>query len=59
VIPDGMTSQLQTLDVSVKPFKDCVRKEYKASLIFENLPLTSSAKIERVIKNLQNGTWLL
>jgi hypothetical protein len=45
VIPDGMTSRLQTLDVSVnKPFK-----EYEASLLSENLPLTSSAKIERVI----------
>jgi hypothetical protein len=51
---------LQALDVSVnKPFKDYLREEYEASLLFENLPPTSSAKIEGVIKKLLNGTWPL
>jgi hypothetical protein len=48
VTPDGMTSQLKPLDVSVnKPFKDYLRKEYEAWLLSENLPLVPSGKINR------------
>jgi hypothetical protein len=48
VIPGGMTSQLQALDVSVnKPFKDYLRREYEAWLLSENLPLTPSGMIKR------------
>lgn len=48
VIPSGMTSQLQPLDVSVnKPFKDYLRQEYEAWLFSENLPLTPSGKIRK------------
>lgn len=48
VIPGGMTSQLQPLDVSVnKPFKNLVRHEYENWLLSGNLPLTTTGKIKK------------
>jgi hypothetical protein len=48
VIPGGMTSQLQPLDVSVnKPFKYYSRKEYEVWLMCENVPPTSSGNVKR------------
>lgn len=48
LIPGGMTSQIQPLDVSVnKPFKDHVRDEYEKWLFTDNLPLTNTGKIKK------------
>lgn len=48
VIPGGMTSQLQPLDVAVnKPFKDRVRKYYSEWLCSEDHALTASGKIKK------------
>jgi len=48
VIPGGMTSQLQPLDVSVNtPFKGLVRAQYEKWIISDNLPLTKSGKIKK------------
>jgi hypothetical protein len=48
VIPNGMTSQLQPLDVSVnKLFRHPVHKHYNAWLSKDNHTLTPSGKIKR------------
>lgn len=48
VIPGGMTSKLQVLDVVVnKPFKDNIRKLYSDWLLNEDHPLTPSGKIKK------------
>jgi hypothetical protein len=50
IIPSGITSQLQPLDVSFnKSFKHLVRKHYVAWLNKHNHTLTPSGKIEREI----------
>lgn len=48
IIPGGMTSQLQVLDVAVnKPFKDKMRALYNDWLLCDNHPLTPSGKIKK------------
>uniref|UniRef100_A0A671NPD7 HTH CENPB-type domain-containing protein n=1 Tax=Sinocyclocheilus anshuiensis TaxID=1608454 RepID=A0A671NPD7_9TELE len=48
IIPGGMTSQLQVLDVVVnKPFKDNLRKRYTEWLLSGNRTLTPSGKIQK------------
>ena len=48
VIPRGMTSKLQVLDVVVnKPFKDNIRKLYSDWLLNKDHPLTPSGKIKK------------
>lgn len=48
VIPGGMTSKLQVLDVVVnKPFKDNIRKLYSDWLLNKDHPLTPSGKIKK------------
>ena len=47
VIPGGMTSQLQVMDVVVnKPFKDNLRRLYNNWLVARNHPLTPTGKIK-------------
>jgi len=49
IIPGGMTSQLQTLDIFInKPFKARVRDQYEDWLSLGNLLLTPTGKIKRV-----------
>lgn len=48
IIPGGMTSQLQVLDVVVnKPFKDNLRKKYTEWLLSGNHALTPTGKIQK------------
>jgi hypothetical protein len=48
IIPSGMKSQLQPLDVSInKPFKHLVCKHYDACLNKDNHIMTPSSKIKR------------
>jgi hypothetical protein len=48
IIPSGITSQLQPLDVSInRPFKHLVRKHYVAWLNKDNHILTPTTKIKR------------
>jgi hypothetical protein len=48
IIPGGMTSQLQVLDVVVnKPFKDRLRCLYGEWLLSGNCPLTPAGNIRR------------
>lgn len=48
IIPGGMTSQLQVLDVVVnKPFKDNLRKRYTDWLLSGDHTLTPSGKIQK------------
>uniref|UniRef100_A0A8C5ADR7 HTH CENPB-type domain-containing protein n=1 Tax=Gadus morhua TaxID=8049 RepID=A0A8C5ADR7_GADMO len=48
IIPGGMTSQLQVLDVVVnKPFKDNLRKKYTEWLLSGNHTLTPTGKIQK------------
>lgn len=48
VIPGGMTSQLQVLDVAVnKPFKDCLRQQYMDWLLSGDHTLTPTGKIRK------------
>uniref|UniRef100_A0A8C4T4I5 DDE-1 domain-containing protein n=1 Tax=Erpetoichthys calabaricus TaxID=27687 RepID=A0A8C4T4I5_ERPCA len=58
IIPGGMTSQLQVLDVVVnKPFKDNLRKEYNNWLLAGNHPLTPTGKIKKPSASLL-GKWV-
>ncbi|KAK0141224.1 Pogo transposable element with KRAB domain [Merluccius polli] len=48
IIPGGMTSQLQVLDVVVnKPFKDNLQKKYTEWLLSGNHALTLTGKIQK------------
>ena len=48
IIPGGMSSQLQVLDVVVnKPFKDNLRKKYTEWLLSGNHTLTPTGKIQK------------
>lgn len=48
IIPGGMTSKLQVLDVAVnKLFKDNLRKQYNAWLLGGDHPLTPTGKIKK------------
>ena len=48
IIPGGMTSQLQVLDVvGNKPFKDNLRKKYTEWLLSGNHTLTPTGKIQK------------
>jgi hypothetical protein len=48
VIPGGVTSQLQVLDVVVtKPFKDHLRQLYNDWLLEANLVLTPGGKLKK------------
>lgn len=48
VIPGGMTSQSQPLDVSVnKPFKEYLQEEYEKWMSSENFPRTNTRKIKK------------
>ena len=48
IIPGGMTSQLQVLDIVVnKPFKDNLRKKYTEWLLSGNHALTATGKIQK------------
>lgn len=48
IIPGGMTSQLQVLDVVVnKPFKDNLRKKYTEWLLSGDHALTPTGKIQK------------
>ncbi|KAK6324489.1 hypothetical protein J4Q44_G00038310 [Coregonus suidteri] len=58
IIPGGMTSQLQVLDVVVnKPFKDNLRKKYTEWLLSGNHALTPTGKIQKPCcdRTLQRG----
>lgn len=59
IIPGGMTSQLQVLDVVVnKPFKDQLRKHYNDWLLSGNHQLTPTGKIRKPSVALL-GQWIL
>lgn len=48
VIPGGLTSKLQSLDVYInKPFKAHVQDQYDEWLMTDNLPLTPTGKIKK------------
>lgn len=48
MIPEGLTRQLQPLDVGVnKPFKDLLRREYNEWLAAEGRKLTSTLQVKR------------
>lgn len=48
VIPGGMTSQLQPLNICInKPLKDLVRREYEQWLEASNRPLTPPGRMKR------------
>lgn len=48
IIPGGMTSQLQPLDVCLnKPVKDYIKQEYNKWLSNDDLPLTATGKVKR------------
>jgi hypothetical protein len=62
VIPGGMTSQLQPLDVSVnKPFKGYLKEECEQWLCSGNLPQTKTGKIKKapasVVANWVSKAW--
>lgn len=58
VIPGGMTSQLQVLDVVVnKPFKDSLRRLYNDWLVAGDHALTPSGKIKKP-SIAQIGNWI-
>lgn len=48
VIPGGLTSRLQSLDVCInKPFKAYVQEQYETWLMKDNQPLTKTGKIKK------------
>jgi hypothetical protein len=58
IIPEGMTSQLQVLDVVInKPFKDRLRCLYGEWLLTGNCPLTPAGNIRRLSEALL-GQWI-
>ena len=59
IIPGGMTSQLQVLDVVVnKPFKDNLRKRYTEWLLSDDHALTPTGKLQKPAVHLL-CTWIL
>lgn len=59
ILPGGMTSQLQVLDVVVnKPFKDNLRKRYTEWLLSGDHSLTPTGKLKKPAVHLL-CTWIL
>lgn len=59
VIPGGMTSQLQVLDVVVnKPFKDCLRRQYTEWMMSGDKQVTPTGKLKKPSVALL-GEWIL
>lgn len=51
IIPGGMTSQLQSLDVCViKPFKVLIRTEYEFWFLVDDCPLIPGGKLKGLLQ---------